>query len=116
MTKDQEMLEREFLAFHRGVARGLAIASGVRALGEWGRRTGDRGAYFDAEISRLGEEYAPRVGPGEVASASVPRVGGGWVELKVEGPAPVHCIHGKGCWAECGCGRCPNCGRGPGDP
>lgn len=25
-------------------------------------------------------------------------------------------IHGKGCWAECGCGQCPNCGRVPGEP
>lgn len=40
----------------------------------------------------------------------------GGTPLKVEGPAPVHCIHGKGCWAECGCGQCPNCGRVPGEP
>jgi hypothetical protein len=34
------MLEREFLAFHRGVAWGTAWLAAIEALGRWAKRNG----------------------------------------------------------------------------
>jgi hypothetical protein len=70
MTKDQEALEREFLAFHRGVAHGVAVVTGARALGDWGRRSGERATSApgrsSAESRELAVAFVACEGPPEV--------------------------------------------------